>query len=186
VNESESHNGQLYSASGAKHPEAIPALKGRKLRRSMKNFPIRSLTPDSTHSPMESGDGLSAAKIYLYIFGITVVFGSIESFTTKHIGWLTLISFAAVSIYSAVRSAPVAGWAAWTAAPLSFAITVLMSVKITNATFGNFIITQASGLVLGLSDHAWVIVGVTAVCWAIGRRREIASRRDHRHVVTPA
>lgn len=173
-------NGRLYRAVGAPEvPNSIVALPGRKVA-SVKTSSKPSKLLSNSFVPNRPQTGLSAKLVYALIIFSTAIIAIIESYFLGDLGWFTRIAFAATAIFAALKANPVDESAAWTAAPIAFAIAVLIKVNITGADIGNFLATQLTGLLVGLSEHMWVILGTTAAAWVIGRRHYVSYLRAKR------
>ncbi|MEY3407879.1 MAG: hypothetical protein RL038_940 [Actinomycetota bacterium] len=182
----ENQSGRLYRAVGAPEvPNSIVALPNRKAISSSapeKTKPSfrAPKTPRDTSQHIEAGSGISSRAVFTLIIGATAIISGIESYFLGDLGWFTRIAFISSTLYSAIKANPVDESAAWTAAPIAFALAVLLKLNLTGADIGNFIATQVTGLFVGLSEHMWVILGTTAAAWVIGRRHHVAYLRAKR------
>ena len=184
-------NGRLYSASGAEHPEAVPAItKPSKLsRKKLSDFaqraadfaPVGELSLDD--APVESKSReFSARKLGLILSITTFIPAIIETLATGKVGIITSAVFLIAAIYCAVRVKPFDGFAAWTVPAYVFLGAMLISVNLGDVAADNFLIRQVSGLILAMSANYLVLVIVTPICWVIQRRKLVATkRRLHSH-----
>ena len=156
-----SKNGRLYSASGAKHPEAVPALK--------KSMRVKQV--------VSSTEGLSAARIAVIISVATLIPAVIESLIAGKVGIVTSVFFVASSIFCATKVAPFDGFAAWTVPAYVFLGAMLIGANLGDLSADNFLIRQLSGTILGLSENYISLMIVTPVTWFIQQRKLVAAKR---------
>ena len=174
--------GNLYSTAGVTHPGARPAIPEQRKRRSSRVERDRELFGFNPMS--ESPDGFSAGRIYLNIFIVTMFFGIIDALLRHHIGLLTAVPFAVISIVNALRVTADKAWAAWTAPPIVFAVVALITSPVTGQSLGKFPLSEITGLILVLMANTWAVLATTGICWFIGRRKSVkvrsAARRERR------
>jgi len=179
-------NGRLYSATGAQHPEAVPALtkSGKSSRKKLSAFaqraadfaPVGELTLDD--APIESGKkGFSALQLGLLLSVATFLPAVIETLITGKVGIITSAIFFATAIYCAVRVKPFAGYAAWTFPAYIFLGAMLIGANLGDTSGDNLLIRQVSGVILGMSMNYLALVTVTPICWVIQRRKLVAAKR---------
>jgi hypothetical protein len=161
-----SKNGRLYSASGAKHPEAVPALK-----KSMR-----------VKQSVLSTEGLSAARISIIISAATLIPALLESLIAGKVGIVTSAFFVVSSIFCATKVAPFDGFAAWTVPAYVFLGAMVIGANFGDLAADNFIIRQVSGSILGLSQNYIALMIVTPVAWVIQQRRLVAAKRAQHSV----
>jgi hypothetical protein len=161
-----SKNGRLYSASGAQHPEAVPAMT--------KSTKLIKLKTDA--------DGLSAARVGLIVAAATLIPALLESLITGKVGIVTSVLFVASSIYCAIKVAPFDGFAAWTVPAYVFLGAMVIGANFGDLAADNFIIRQVSGSILGLSQNYIALMIVTPVAWVIQQRRLVAAKRAQHSV----
>ena len=170
--------GTLYTSAGATHPGARRAIPEQNKRRSSRVERDRELF--GFNPIAETTQGFGPRRIYLNIFIVTVVFSVIDALIRHHIGLLTAIPFAIISIVNALRVDEEKTWAAWTAPPIVFALVSLVTSPITGQSLGAFPLSEITGLILVLMTNTWAVLGTTAVCWVIARRKSVRHRNEVR------
>jgi hypothetical protein len=181
-----SKTGKLYSASGAEHPEAVPAItKSSKMsRKKLSAFaqraadfaPVGELTLDE--APVASNkQGFSAAKLGLILSVATFIPAVIETIATGKVGIITSAIFFIAAIFCAVQVKPFDGFAAWTVPAYVFLGAMLISANLGDVAADNFLIRQVSGVILAMSANYLVLVIVTPICWVIQQRKVVAAKR---------
>jgi hypothetical protein len=125
-------------------------------------------------------DGLHSGFIYRNILIVTLFFGVIEAFLMHHIGLITTIPFALISIASAFRVSHKNAWAAWTAPPLVFAFVAIVTSPISGQSLGKFPIGLITGLILVLMANTWAVLLTTGVTWFLARRIVVKHKKEIR------
>lgn len=153
-----SKNGRLYSASGAQHPEAVPAMT--------KPARVRS-----------EFTGLSASRVALIIAAATLIPAILESLIAGKVGIVTSVFFVVSSIYCAIKVSPFDGFAAWTVPAYVFLGAMLIGANLGDISADNLVIRQISGTVWGLSQNYISLMIVTPVAWVIQQRKLVAAKK---------
>jgi hypothetical protein len=185
---SKAPTGRLYRSIGApEEPGTIVALPNqtkktplaslKKLRKSeqQKADMIEKLATDPAAKV-----GLTAVMIFAINVGVTSVSAIAETLIFQSIDNLTRLVFVAVVLYTSSMASPADSWAGWTSAPFAISTAILINVNLTGMDLGGKVITQPLGLLVGLSEHTWVLLFSAAAAWVIGRRHQIAYMRAKR------
>jgi hypothetical protein len=185
---SESQSGRLYRAIGApEEPNTIIALPNRKssvakevLIKSKKIKQERSELVDKLSADPDAKTGLSAVMVFAITIGATVLSAIVESLLFQSIDNLTRLIFIASVLYASLKSSPADSWAGWTSAPFAISAAILVNVNLTGMDLGGWLLTQPLGLLVGLSEHMWILLATAAASWVIGRRHQVAYMRAKR------
>jgi hypothetical protein len=185
---SKAPTGRLYRSIGApEEPGTIVALPSqtnkspltsfRRLRKSEKQKAdlIEKLATDPAAKV-----GLTTGLILAISIGFTAVSAVAETLIFQSIDNLTRLVFVASVLYSSSKASPADSWAGWTSAPFALATAILINVNLSGMDLGGKVITQPLGLLVGLSEHTWVLLATAATAWVIGRRHQIAYMRAKR------
>jgi hypothetical protein len=180
--------GRLYRSIGApEEPNTIIALPNRKssvakeaLIKSKKIKQERSELVDKLAADPDAKTGLSAVMVFAITIGSTVLSAIVESLLFQSIDNLTRLVFVAGVLYTSSKSSPADSWAGWTSAPFALSVAILIHVNLSGMDLGGKVITQPLGLLVGLSEHTWVLLATAAAAWVIGRRHQIAYMRAKR------
>jgi hypothetical protein len=179
---SNSQSGRLYrSAGAAEEPGTILALPNR--RTSTEKHPdlVDVIAKDpAAHS------GFSVLQIFGIVLVAVLVGAALDSFIFGNVSWITRALFIAALFYSTFKAAPADSWAGWASAPIAFSGGLLLSVNLTGKDFGGWLVTQPLGLLVGLSEHMWVLLISSAIAWVIGRRHQVAYMRQKRQAAKAA
>lgn len=174
--------GRLYrSAGSAEEPGTILAMPQR--RQSAAKQP--DILDVIAHEP-DAHTGLSAMQVFGLVLGAVLVGSLADSFIFGNVSWITRALFIAALFYGTVKAAPADSWAGWASAPIAFSFGLVLSVNLTGKDFGGWLVTQPLGLMVGLSEHTWVLLISTAAAWVIGRRHQVAYLRAKRRAAKTA
>ncbi len=166
--------GKLYRSNNVEHPDAQAVKPSRQIARQMP-----TVTRVRTQS-IASDFGFTPAQAYFLIGAPVAIIAAIEGKFFPSTNWFFTLAWVLLSIFVSLRAAAETYWATWTAPPITFAIAVLIHLNLSGKGFGGVAITQVLGLLFGLSERMWVILGVTAACWFIAKRRLVSNHKAHR------
>jgi hypothetical protein len=180
--------GRLYRSIGApEEPGTIVALPNptnkspftslKKLKKSeqQKADLIEKLATDPAAKV-----GLRAGMIFAITVGVTAISAVVETLVFQSIDNLTRLVFVAGVLYTSSKASPADSWAGWTSAPFALSVAILIHVNLSGMDLGGKVITQPLGLLVGLSEHTWVLLATASAAWVIGRRHQIAYMRAKR------
>lgn len=170
-------DGHLYATAGVDHPGARRAVPQRSRRFSSRVDRDRELFGFNHQNETE---GTRAGLIYRNVLIVTLFFAVIEAFLKHHIGLITTIPFALISIASAFRVSHKHAWAAWTAPPLVFAFVAMITSPISGQSIGKFPIGLVTGLILVLMANTWVVLATTGITWFLARRTVVKHNKQVR------
>jgi hypothetical protein len=166
--------GKLYRSPSVEHPDAKVVSPSRRISKQM---------PTATRSRVQSSPGeigLNPAQLYFLLAAPVIFLAALEGKFSPSTNWFFTIAWIALSLFLAIRAAAETYWATWTAPPIIFAIAILIHLNLSGKGFGGIALTQLLGLLFGLSERMWVILGVTGLCWFIAKRKLVANRKAHR------
>ena len=158
---SDKQTGRLYRSRGSNYAEAIPALADSNVNSWAADEPTKQKQKQKQKVRRERSGGLNAAVGFLFVLAGTLFFGLVDAALNAKLGLITNVGFVLVSVAVALRLSRNSAWAGWTSPPISFFILILIYSALFSKTGGGFIVRTGLDLLLNLSEHLWVILGVT-------------------------
>lgn len=185
MTDSQNAGGRLYRSAGAKHPDAVPAPRGRRaVNPDRFDFlettePSKVFEPDHFDGELPGEFGLRGWQLFILVTAPTLVVSLIESMFSKSVGVLTFAVFVIACVLGAFKTRAESSYATWTTPALAFAtVSFIGSALKFSASAGLLGNIAAIGLEFftRLSAAMWPVLGATLVCWFLGRRTLVAYR----------
>lgn len=185
MTDSQNAGGRLYRSAGSKHPDAVPAGRGRRaVNPDRFDFlettePSRVLEPEQFDGELPGEFGLRGWQLFIVVAAPTLVVSFIESMFSKSVGVLTFAIFVIACVLGALRTRAESSYATWTTPALAFGAVSLVGAALKlSASAGVLGNIAAIGLEFftRLSAAMWPVLGATLVGWILGRRTLVRYR----------